>query len=81
MTNKVEAITAEASQLERQERVEIIEKLLEGLETASTDDPSEVAKAWGDEVRRRSTELKDGDTQAIPWDQVRAEGEKLFDAD
>ncbi len=81
MTNRVEAITAEAARLERQERVAIIEKLLEGLEIASPDDPSEVTKAWGDEVRRRSTELKNGDAQAIPWDRVRSEGEKLFDAD
>ena len=81
MTNKVETIAAEAAQLERQERVAIIEKLLESLETEPSDDPSEVAKAWGNEVRRRSIELKNGDVQAIPWDQVRADGEKLFDAD
>jgi len=81
MTNKAETIATEATQLERQERVAIIEKLLESLETEPSDDPSEVAQVWGDEVRRRSLELKNGDVQAIPWDQVRADGEKLFDAD
>jgi putative addiction module component (TIGR02574 family) len=81
MTNRVESITAQAARLEQQERVAIIENLLEGLETPSSDDPSEVARAWRDEVHRRSTELKNGDAQAIPWDQVRSEGEKLFDAD
>lgn len=81
MTNKVETITAEAAQLERQDRVAIIEKLLASLETKPSDDPSEVAKAWGHEVRRRSTELKNGNAETIPWGQVRADGAKLFDAD
>ena len=81
MANKVETITAEAAQLERRERVAIIENLLESLETEPSDDPSEVAKTWGHEVRRRSTELKNGNAEAIPWDQVRTDGEKLFDAD
>ncbi len=81
MTNKVETIAAEAAQLERQERVAIIEKLLNSLETEAADDPSDVAEAWQQEVRRRSVELKNGDVQAIPWNQVRADGEKLFDAE
>lgn len=81
MTNKVEAIATEATQLERQERVAIIEKLLESLEAGPSEDPTEVAKIWGNDLRRRSLELKNGVVQAIPWDQVKADGEKLFDAD
>ena len=81
MTNKVQTIATEAAQLERQERVAIIEALLESLEPEPSDDPSEVAKAWGNEVRRRSMELRNGDAEAIPWDQVRADGEKLCDAE
>ena len=81
MTNKVQTIAAEAAQLERQERVAIVEKLLESLESDPTDDPSEVAKAWRNEVRGRSVELRNGDVKAIPWDQVKADGEKLFDGD
>ncbi len=81
MTNKVHMIAEEAAQLDREERVAIIEKLLETLELEPTDDPSEVAKAWGDEVNRRSVELMNGDVKTIPWDQVKADGEKLFDGD
>ena len=80
MTNRVEAIAAEAVQLERRERVAIIEKLLASLETEPLADPSEISNAWGDEVRRRSKDLKNGDVPAIPWHQVSADGEKLFDA-
>ena len=81
MTEKVQAITQEAARLERHERVEIIEVLLKTLEPESTDDPSDVLAAWRDEVKRRSEELKSGGVTAIPWDQVKDEAEKLFDAD
>lgn len=81
MTGKVQAIAQEAAQLERHERVEIIEVLLETLEPESTDDPSDVLSAWQDEVGQRSKELKSGQVTAIPWNQVKDEAEKLFDAD
>jgi putative addiction module component (TIGR02574 family) len=80
MTDKADTIAAEAAQLPRRERVAIIEKLLASLETEPPADPSEVADAWADEVRQRSKDLKDGDGMAIPWRQVSADGEKLFDA-
>ena len=81
MTEKVQAIAQEAAQLERHERVEVIEVLLETLEPESTEDPSDVLAAWHDEVKRRSEELKSGGVTAIPWDQVKGDAEKLFDAD
>jgi len=81
MTEKVQAIAQEAARLEQHERVEIIEVLLETLEPESTDDPSDVLAAWRHEVKRRSEELKSGGVTATPWDQVKDEAEKLFDAD
>ncbi len=81
MTDKVHMIAQEAAQLERRERVEIIEKLLETLEPESPDDPAEVQAAWRAEVKRRSEDLRNGGVAAIPWDHVKDEGEKLFDAD
>jgi putative addiction module component (TIGR02574 family) len=81
MTEKVRAIAKEAAQLERHERVEVIEVLLETLEPESTEDPADVLTAWQDEVKRRSEELKSGGVTAIPWDQVKDDAEKLFDAD
>ena len=80
MTNRVETIAAEPAQLERRERVAIIEKLLTSLEIEPPADPTEVANAWSDELRRRSKDLKNRDVQAIPWNQVSADGEKLLDA-
>ena len=81
MTEKVQAIAQEAAQLERHERVEVIEVLLETLEPESTEDPADVLTAWQNEVKRRSEELKSGGMTAIPWDQVKDDAEKLFDAD
>jgi putative addiction module component (TIGR02574 family) len=67
--------------LKRHERVEVIEVLLETLEPKSTEDPTAVLTAWQNEVKRRSEELKSGGVTAIPWDQVKDDAEKLFDAD
>ncbi len=75
MINKVLAIAEEAAQLERHERVEIIEKLLETLEPESSEDPSDVQTAWRAEVKRRSDDLKSGEVKAVPWDQVSDEGQ------
>lgn len=81
MASKVKSIADEASQLERRERVEIIEKLLESLESGDREDPADNEIAWKAEVLRRSQDLKTGDVTAISWNQVRAEGERLFDGD
>lgn len=81
MASKVKSIADEASQLERHERVEIIEKLLESLESGDREDPADNEIAWKAEVLRRSQDLKTGEVTAISWNQVRAEGERLFDGD
>ena len=79
--NKTESIVQEASQLARHERVEIIEKLLETLEPAAIENPSIVNGAWRDELQRRSSDIRSGRVETIAWDQVKEEGEKLFDGD
>jgi putative addiction module component (TIGR02574 family) len=79
--NKTESIVQEASQLARHERVEIIEKLLETLEPAAIENPSIVNSAWRDELQRRSSDIRSGRVETIAWDQVKEEGEKLFDGD
>jgi putative addiction module component (TIGR02574 family) len=81
MDSKVQLIAEEASSLERHERVAIIEKLLESLEVPTAEDRMEIEKEWRDEIRRRSGEIKSGDVESVPWNQVKAEGEKLIDGD
>ncbi len=66
MTGKADFIAEEAEQLERQERVAIIERLLESLEPASPDDASQLQAARRSEVQQRSKQLKDGDVKSIP---------------
>ena len=79
--NRVETIAKEASQLQQRDRVSIIEKLLETLEPESPLSPPEVEAEWRAELNRRSGDLSSGRETAIPWDQVKDEGEKLFDGD
>jgi putative addiction module component (TIGR02574 family) len=79
--NKTESIVQEASQLARHERVEIIEKLLETLEPDAIENPSIVNSAWRDELQRRSSDIRSGRVETIAWDQVKEEGEKVFDGD
>ena len=79
--NRVETIAKDASQLERRDRVSLIEKLLDTLEPESPADPSQVEAEWRAEVKRRSEDLSCGKETAIPWEQVKDEGEQLFHGD
>lgn len=74
-----QAIVTAATQLPETDRVQLIEALLDSLDPASTEDPREVARAWREEVARRSEELRTGKVKPIPWSEVRDDGERLFD--
>jgi len=81
MTEKVHAIAQAAAQLEQHERIEIIKALIETLDPESTDDPADILSAWQEEVKQRSKELRSGEVTSVPWDQVKDDADKLFDAD
>ncbi len=68
-----------ASQLPEAERVIVIETLLESLEPEPAEDQAEVDRAWREAVRDRSQETKSGQAQSVPWKQVQADAEGLFD--
>lgn len=68
-----------ASQLPEAARVHIIEALLDTLGPETAEDPAEVDRAWRDETRRRCDELKTGKVSPVPWEQVQADAERLFD--
>ncbi|MEO8498230.1 MAG: addiction module protein [Planctomycetota bacterium] len=78
MTDAQSIVTA-ATQLPEQERVQIVEALLDSFDASPVDDPAEVADAWRREVHRRSQELRDGLATSKSWLDVRAEGERLLD--
>ncbi|MDA1050522.1 MAG: addiction module protein [Planctomycetota bacterium] len=78
MTDAQSIVTA-ASQLSEQERVLVVEALLDSLEAPAVGDPAAVADAWRQEVRRRSEELGRGLVKPISWTEVSAEGERILE--
>lgn len=66
-------LESEALQLPREERGRLAGRLLQSLEPEPQDTPENIAKAWEEEVARRIDDMEAGLTQAVPYEQVRAE--------
>jgi putative addiction module component (TIGR02574 family) len=80
MPMPLQVIEAEALQLPPDERGRLAGRLLETLEPGAQDTPENIAKAWDDEIERRIEAMDAGHTEAIPYEQVRAELRALIDA-
>ncbi len=80
MPMPLQAIEAEALQLPPDERGQLVGRLMESLEPAAEDTPVNITKAWDDEIARRIEDLEAGRTQAVPYEQVRAELRAMIDA-
>lgn len=80
MPMPLQVIEAEALQLPPDERGQLAGRLLESLEPGTQDTPENIAKAWDDEIARRIEAMDAGYTEAIPYEQVRAELRALIDA-
>lgn len=75
MPTPAELIEAEALKLTPSERADLADKLW-----LSVHSEEEVDAAWEEEIVRRIDDLDAGRTQAIPYEQVRAELRALIDA-
>ena len=66
-------VLSEALKLSVQERVRIAEKLLESADAEGYEDESEVAihAAWADEIKQRSSDLKDGSVRGLSIKEAR----------
>lgn len=60
-------LLVEALRLPRDQRARVAAELLSSLEEVEDD----VARAWADELTRRSHDLASGRVQAIPWETSR----------
>jgi putative addiction module component (TIGR02574 family) len=65
-----ENITATVLALPEEERVQLVEKLLESL-GPETDNWDEAA--FSAELHRRSTEIDEGSAELIPWEELKRE--------
>ncbi len=66
-------IEAEALELSAEERAALAERLIRSLDERTDENPSEVERAWEEEVRRRLAEVEAGTAELIPAAQVLAE--------
>jgi putative addiction module component (TIGR02574 family) len=73
MPISVDEIESAAMQLPPAERARLAERLI-----ASLDEEAEIEKAWAEEVRRRVAELRSGEVEPIPGEQVFEELDDLF---
>ena len=69
MNARVDHLLDEALALTPDERSALVVALLDSL---STEDEAEVAKAWSEEIRRRRNELRSGAAQVVSWADARA---------
>ncbi|MFN8632306.1 MAG: addiction module protein [Chloroflexota bacterium] len=69
MSEKLDELKREASQLSESERVELAYILIESLDPPG-ESPDIVDEAWRVEIERRSAEVRRGDVKPIPGDEV-----------
>lgn len=57
------------------ERADVAAELLASLDEARAEDPAEVEAAWAAEIERRARRVMAGESQGVPWEDVRAGAE------
>jgi len=72
MNSAAEDLEAAALSLPRSERARLAERLI-----ASLDEDAEIEKAWREEIERRVAELRAGEVETIPAEQVFKELDEL----
>jgi putative addiction module component (TIGR02574 family) len=68
-----DSLLSDASQLPIDERIELIEALWDTVPSACMPPLSD---EWRAEIHRRSAEYDAGNSQPIPWEQVRADARR-----
>ena len=75
MTSRAQEVLREALALPVDERADVAAELLASLDDAGSEDPAEVEAAWAAEIERRARRVMSGESQGIPWEDVRARAE------
>jgi len=70
VTSTAKKILDEALALPEDERRRLADHLLESVPRESSDD---IARAWDEEVRRRTQAIENGEAEAIDWEQAVAD--------
>ena len=72
MTSRAQELLREALTLPIDERADVAAELLASLDDAGAEDPAEVEAAWAAEIEKRARRVMAGESQGIPWEEVRA---------
>ena len=72
MTYRAQELLREALTLPIDERADVAAELLASLDDAGAEDPAEVEAAWAAEIEKRARRVMAGESQGIPWEEVRA---------
>jgi putative addiction module component (TIGR02574 family) len=75
MTSRAQELLREALGLSVDERAGVAAELLASLDDVAAENPAEVEAAWAAEIERRARRVMRGQSQGVPWDQVRARAE------
>lgn len=75
MTSRAQELLREALGLPIDERAGVAAELLASLDDVAVGNPAEVEAAWAAEIERRARRVMSGESQGVPWDQVRARAE------
>lgn len=75
MTPRAQELLREALTLPIDERADVAAELLASLDEAGVEEHAEVEAAWAAEIERRARRVMAGESQGIPWEDVRAGAE------
>lgn len=75
MTSRAQEVLREALALPVDERADVAAELLASLDDAGGEDPADVEAAWAAEIERRARRVMAGESQGLPWEDVRARAE------
>ncbi len=70
MTSRAQQLLLEVLQLPPGERADVAAQILASLEETA-DDAAQVEAAWAAEIERRARRVLAGETDGIPWQDVR----------
>ncbi len=75
MTSRAQDLLREALTLPLDERANVAAELLASLDDAGTENSAEVEAAWAAEIARRARRVMAGESEGIPWEDVRSRAE------
>ena len=72
MSSSLAAVLAAAEALSIEERRELVELLLDGLDAVPESESPTLTEAWRQEIARRSAEYDTGQAKTVSWEEVQA---------